>query len=1073
MPDVSLNGISFEIKGQADNAVSAIDRLTEKLESLTNALSRAGNSSGKSKTFEALSEDIKELVRDATKLDVLKAKLESLGKSMEGALGKGDFFGAMKFRGQILDTESAIDRLKEKMTPVTTEPLSLDTQNLISSASHIDVLEAKLESLKSSLQNAFNAGNADKAYGIRDQIIRVEEALERAKAAAEKTAPALEEVGKSAKSASKPLGNFISSLKRIAFYRFIRGIIKAITQAFKEGLQNAYQFSKSIDGGLAQALDSVATKSLTMKNQLGAAFGGLLQTLTPVILELISLITKLASAISALFGMFGQGGYLQAKDVWTEWGEAAEGAGGAAKEALKYLAPFDELNVLPDQKSGGGGGSNPDYGSMFDWVEFEEGSFGDKVSDFISDNLESIEALLHTFEFALGVILVLSGANIPLGLGLMAYGGYKLWQDISENWDAISEQLRGKMGEIAGLAGGAEMAIGLILALSGANIPLGIGLIAIGAVTLGTAVAVNWDGMSQKTADTLATITGVISGALLAIGFLLVMSVNPATIALGIGLLAAGAVGLASSVALNWNSTSDKIGAVLQTITAVVSGATLAVGALLTFSGVATGLGIALMAAGAAGIVAAATVNWDNITDKLRGPIGNVVGLISGASLMLGVLLLVAGNIPLGLGLLVAGAGGLATSITANWDSLVEIGKKAVEKVKQGWDSVTNAFEVAVQLVKDGWTTVKDWIKNGGMGDALNKAVGLVRNGWSTVKSWIKNSWMGDALNKAVGLVRNGWSNVKNWITGSWMGDTLNKAVGLARDGWTSVKTWISDSWMGDALNKGIGLIRNGWTNIRAWIKGSFMGDALSKGIGLAASGWTTVRAWISNYMGNALNKGIGLAASGWTTVRAWVSNYMGNALNKGIGLVASGWTTVKAWVSEYLGGTVSIGVQLVQSGWQTVKSWLNNLLGGSLNLTVTSNAAGGVFKNGEWSAIPQYASGGSVHGSLFLAGEAGAELVGHIGGRTEVLNESQLAATMFTAVRSAMASSAFRIVATDPGYSETPQDEEDIMYRAFSRALADSDLGGDVNLDGNALYRAMVTRNRQNTRLTGVNAMA
>ena len=47
------------------------------------------------------------------------------------------------------------------------------------------------------------------------------------------------------------------------------------------------------------------------------------------------------------------------------------------------------------------------------------------------------------------------------------------------------------------------------------------------------------------------------------------------------------------------------------------------------------------------------------------------------------------------------------------------------------------------------------------------------------------------------------------------------------------------------------------------------------------------------------------------------------------------------------------------------------------------------------------------------------------------------------------------------------------MMYRAFSRALADSDLGGDIELDGNILYRAMVQRNRQNTRVTGVNAMA
>ena len=56
----------------------------------------------------------------------------------------------------------------------------------------------------------------------------------------------------------------------------------------------------------------------------------------------------------------------------------------------------------------------------------------------------------------------------------------------------------------------------------------------------------------------------------------------------------------------------------------------------------------------------------------------------------------------------------------------------------------------------------------------------------------------------------------------------------------------------------------------------------------------------------------------------------------------------------------------------------------------------GGSFYNGSWHNIPQYASGGLPnHGSMFIAGEAGAELVGHIGGHTEVLNQSQMASAL------------------------------------------------------------------------------
>lgn len=59
---------------------------------------------------------------------------------------------------------------------------------------------------------------------------------------------------------------------------------------------------------------------------------------------------------------------------------------------------------------------------------------------------------------------------------------------------------------------------------------------------------------------------------------------------------------------------------------------------------------------------------------------------------------------------------------------------------------------------------------------------------------------------------------------------------------------------------------------------------------------------------------------------------------------------------------------------------------------------------NGGWSDIPQYASGTTNAGSLFVAGEAGPEIVGHVGGRTEVLNKSQIASAMYSAVQAAMA---------------------------------------------------------------------
>ena len=139
------------------------------------------------------------------------------------------------------------------------------------------------------------------------------------------------------------------------------------------------------------------------------------------------------------------------------------------------------------------------------------------------------------------------------------------------------------------------------------------------------------------------------------------------------------------------------------------------------------------------------------------------------------------------------------------------------------------------------------------------------------------------------------------------------------------------------------------------------------------------------------------------------------------------------------------------------------------------ARASGGAYYGGSWHDIPQAASGGKFHGTLFWAGENGAEVVGHAGGRTEVLNRSQLAATMYAAVHSAMNGIAFNVSAPSMATGSTDDGaNEDMLYRAFLRALNDSDVADrPIELDGNTLYNSMVNRNRQNTRLTGVNALA
>ena len=140
--------------------------------------------------------------------------------------------------------------------------------------------------------------------------------------------------------------------------------------------------------------------------------------------------------------------------------------------------------------------------------------------------------------------------------------------------------------------------------------------------------------------------------------------------------------------------------------------------------------------------------------------------------------------------------------------------------------------------------------------------------------------------------------------------------------------------------------------------------------------------------------------------------------------------------------------------------SFSSAIIGGVKYNSIMARAGGGAFYGGSWHDIPQYASGTLNAGSIFVAGEAGPEIVGHINGRTEVLNASQIASAIAAGVSMYSA----------PGNNE---DTEELLYRAFIRALSETSSGGDIYLDGEKIYQSVVTHNTRNTRMTGVNAFA
>ena len=232
--------------------------------------------------------------------------------------------------------------------------------------------------------------------------------------------------GRSATKGASGLSKFVSSIGRIAFYRAIRSAIRYVTDSFKQGLDAAYNWSKQQGGAnarLAAAMDNLSAASGRMKLQLGAAFGGLITAIEPILIRIINLVTAAADAITRFFAVLNGGGYY--KKAVGSLNDLGSAAGGAGKQVKGLLASWDELNVIGKESGGGGGGSNStDYSGLYEWAEaesdwanlFASGDFfgiGAKIGDALGDVAQKITNFLKRPEiqnFGANLANALNGA---------------------------------------------------------------------------------------------------------------------------------------------------------------------------------------------------------------------------------------------------------------------------------------------------------------------------------------------------------------------------------------------------------------------------------------------------------------------------------------------------------------------------------------------------------------------------------------------------------------------------------------------------------------------------------------
>ena len=373
------------------------------------------------------------------------------------------------------------------------------------------------------------------------------------------------------------------------------------------------------------------------------------------------------------------------------------------------------------------------------------------------------------------------------------------------------------------IVGEALLAVGLILAFMG-HPAVGIGLAAIGAASIAGTIATKWGSLTDEVKGQIAEIMVTAGTAMLALG--LIIGLATAKWGLGIALMIAGAANMVAAVTLSWGL-SDEVKKNISKLMTEVGVSLLAIGAVLAFSGGATALGIAMMAAGGLSLVGAAALNWNSLKEKIVSVFDNV------KEKLVKIWEKVSGAVTGAWDAVKTWAEATWSKIGKGWANIKAKLSEVWDKVKlacvNAWAKVSNWANMTWDKIKQAWEDIKNGLK--GVWEVVSKAVS---DAWTAVGNWINATW--ENIKKA-------WEDIKDGLAGVW--ESIGSAVS---DAWTSVTTWISAKW--EDIKAGWEGIKEGFAGIWEGIQKAFndVWDVISKlwndPLGSIKKAWDGVVTW-------------------------------------------------------------------------------------------------------------------------------------------------------------------------------------------------------------------------------------
>ena len=421
LKDIPIFDMGKQINGeQIQDAAKSMSDLTSETSSavsvagqLAAAMERVSENAAKTDRFSGIEKEISKNLGMTGVLDIDNGKfaetIEESKSLVNGFRVDLEKLGLSEIKFPEIEKAEREFKNMENTVRVLTETIE-ELKAAGGNAKQLKPLEKQLERISQKSKIA-NLNLKDTIALARSKIPSIQEGLQ------EKQSKKTQREGQRKRSNNKGFGVSIPKMVGMSvLYSTVFQLIATIKSAFVEGMQSLAQYSQSVNANISSMMSAL----MQLRNAFAAAFEPILSVVAPYLATFISWLARAINMLGQFFAaLTGKGYAVQAKKVQMDYAKSldktAGGAGKAAKalkEMQDYTLGFDELHIIDTKQNdsgGAGGGGGGGAGELLPTDMFETVEIDSKIQDLAKRFKEllplitSIAAGLAAWKISMGL----------------------------------------------------------------------------------------------------------------------------------------------------------------------------------------------------------------------------------------------------------------------------------------------------------------------------------------------------------------------------------------------------------------------------------------------------------------------------------------------------------------------------------------------------------------------------------------------------------------------------------------------------------------------------------------------